>query len=262
MDITEPLLAALDDQVRGSIDNRMPSSWRAEWDGPLLRITTPARGLAFARDLDDLKVADLDSLIYRLRDFFTTRGESVEWKTYGHDRPDLEQRLALAGFIPEETETVVIARANELAGEPQAPHGIEIRHTSDSDDFRRIAEMQSEVWGGDWSWLVEDLEARVSTSPDEVTIFVAEAGARVVSAAWLVEMPGTEFAGLWGGSTLPKWRGKGIYRALIAHRAQIAVDHGLQYLVVDASDESSPILQRLGFAKVTTTTPWVWTPQG
>jgi hypothetical protein len=36
-----------------------------------------------------------------------------------------------------------------------------------------------------------------------MAVFVAEAGGEVVSTAWLVFKPGTEFAGLWGGSTLP-----------------------------------------------------------
>ena len=78
--------------------------------------------------------------------------------------------------------------------------------------------------------------------------------------AWLVLRPGTEFAGLWGGSTLSQWRGRGIYRALVAARAQLAVARGVRYLQVDASSDSAPILRRLGFRAVTTTTPYVWTP--
>jgi hypothetical protein len=30
---------------------------------------------------------------------------------------------------------------------------------------------------------------------------------------------------------------------------------------VDASDDSRPILERLGFVAVTTTTPYVWSPR-
>jgi GNAT superfamily N-acetyltransferase len=70
-------------------------------------------------------------------------------------------------------------------------------------------------------------------------------------------IPGTRFAGLWGGGTVEAWRGRGIYRALVAHRARIAADRGYRYLQVDASDESRPILERLGFAPLTTTTPYV-----
>jgi GNAT superfamily N-acetyltransferase len=104
------------------------------------------------------------------------------------------------------------------------------------------------------------LIGRVQTGT--MVVFVAEAGGEVVSTAWLVFKPGTEFAGLWGGSTLAEWRGKGIYRALVARRADLAAERGIRYLQVDASDDSRPILQRLGFVAVTTTTPYVWAPPG
>lgn len=239
----------------------MPSTWKAHWDGPLLRVTTPAQGIAFARNLEGLSVPELDGLIHRLRDYFDKRGEAVEWKTYGHDCPDLPERLKLAGFKPQETETVVIGNAAELATDTEPPHGVTIRATTARKDFDRIAHMESEVWGQDWSWLADDLVSRCKTSPNDVVILIAEAEGLVVSAAWLVGMPRTEFSGLWGGSTLETWRGKGIYRTLVARRAQIALSRGMKYLVVDASDASSPILQRLGFQKVTTTTPWVWSPE-
>ncbi|MEB0307171.1 GNAT family N-acetyltransferase, partial [Cryobacterium sp. 10I1] len=60
--------------------------------------------------------------------------------------------------------------------------------------------------------------------------------------------------------TLAEWRGRGVYRALVAARAQLAARRGVPYLQVDASDDSLPILLRLGFEAVTTTTPYVWTP--
>lgn len=68
------------------------------------------------------------------------------------------------------------------------------------------------------------------------------------------------FAGLWGGSTLRAWRGHGIYRALVARRAQLACAREVRYLQVDPSDDGKPILLKLGFHAVTTTAPYVWTP--
>ena len=50
------------------------------------------------------------------------------------------------------------------------------------------------------------------------------------------------------------------YRALVALRAQVAVERGVKYLLVDASDDSSPSLQRLGMHQVATTTPWSGPP--
>ena len=55
-------------------------------------------------------------------------------------------------------------------------------------------------------------------------------------------------------------RGRGIYRALVARRAAIAQERGIRYLQVDASDDSRPILERLGFTPLTTSTPYIWRP--
>ena len=69
---------------------------------------------------------------------------------------------------------------------------------------------------------------------------------------------GTDFASLWGGSTLPSRRRQGIYRALVGRRATLAAERGYRYLQVDASPDSRPILERLGLRVLTTTTPYVW----
>jgi GNAT superfamily N-acetyltransferase len=91
-------------------------------------------------------------------------------------------------------------------------------------------------------------------------MIVAMAGDEPVSSARIDFYAGTEFAGLFGGGTLPQWRGRGIYRALVAYRARLATARGYRYLQVDASAESRPILERLGFACVAMTTPYTWSP--
>nr|WP_306459456.1 GNAT family N-acetyltransferase [Streptomyces sp. TLI_55] len=126
--------------------------------------------------------------------------------------------------------------------------------------MRRIAAMESAVWGRDRGRLADDLVGRVAAAPDEIAVYVAEADGQVVSAAWPAFRAGTGFARPWGGSTLAAWRGRGIYRALVATRAALAAARGVTYLHVDASDDSAPILRRLGFTAVTTTTPYVGTP--
>lgn len=257
---SEGLLAAYDAQMRGVPPN-LPAGVRYEQDGPVLRLSGQFRG--FVSTPQDLGVegAELDRLIARQRDFFAARGEAVEWKTRGHDHPaDLPDRLRAAGFVPEERETVVIGRAEEMTADPVLPDGVVLRQVTADADMRGIADLESAVWGQDWGWLGDDLIARVAAAPTEVVVMLAEADGRVVSAAWLVVRTGTDFAGLWGGSTLKEWRGRGIYRALVAARANIAAARGIRYLQVDASDDSAPILRRLGFQAVTTTTPYIWSP--
>lgn len=260
MTTTAELLALHDEQIRGTIADRVPGTWQPSWDGPVLRMATPTHGFAFARDLDALTLGELDAVIARTRDFFAARGRAVEWKTYGHDRPDLTARLAVAGFAPDPRETVVVGLARDLVAAGEPPAGVTVEATTDPADLRGIAAMESEVWGADTSWLADDLADRLGSNPDDIVILTAKADHKIVSAAWLVVVPGTDFGSLWGGSTLAGWRRRGIYRALVARRARIAVDRDVRYLMVDASDDSRPILERLGLRAVTTTTPWLWKP--
>jgi GNAT superfamily N-acetyltransferase len=54
-----------------------------------------------------------------------------------------------------------------------------------------------------------------------------------------------------GGAVRPKFRGRGIYRALVAARLNMAREAGVEGgLVVWGGDMSAPILTRLGFEPV------------
>jgi GNAT superfamily N-acetyltransferase len=255
------LLAVYDAQLR---DERgpLPAGWRMERDGPLRRVYMGRAGFVGYRSVADLAPAELDTLIARQRDIFAALGQEVEWKWHSHDLPaDLPDRLRAAGFQPQERETVVVGLAEPLTAEAlRLPEGVRLRQVTERVDLDRIAAMEGAVWEEDRGWLADGLAAEIATGPELLTILVAEAGDTVVSAGWVRYVAGTEFAGLWGGSTLEQWRRKGIYRALVAARARLALDRGYKYLQVDASDNSRPILQRLGFVALTETVPYVFTP--
>lgn len=259
---TAELLAAYDAQCRAVVPDPLPEGLVAEHDGPLLRLSSfDWGGFVGYRDLGGLQGAELDELIARQVAHFAARGERFEWKLHGHDLPrDLPERLRAAGFEPEEQETVVIAPVERVGGEVALPEDVAIRAVSGRRDLDRIVALEEAVWGDDESWLADGLEKELAADPEALAIFVAEAGGTVVSAGWIRLPRGSDFATLWGGSTLAEWRGRGIYRALVAHRANLARERGYRYLEVDASDDSRPILERLGFVPVTTTTPYVWSP--
>lgn len=230
--------------------------------GPVVRRTgSEGRGFLNYRDLGGLDGAALDAFIVEQRDHFTALGRDVEWKYHGHDLPlDLPDRLRRAGFVPEDEETVMVGEAADLATAPESPDQVRLRAVTDRADLERIRVMQEAVWQADCSWLPDRLEREIAGPGDPCVVVVAEAGDEVVSAAWARFHDGTEFVSLWGGSTLAAWRGRGIYRALVAHRAQLAAERGFRYVQVDASADSRPILTRLGLLPATTTTPYIWTP--
>jgi GNAT superfamily N-acetyltransferase len=258
------LLSAYNSQLRAHEPERLEPGVRMDWDGPLLRVVGwKTGGFIMYRDLDGFDGPELDALIARQVRFFAERNERFEWKLHGHDRPaDLAERLELAGFVPEELETVVIAPSAAIAAELRLPEGVILREVTTRADFERIAAFEDAVWDDPHVWLAESLELEQATDPNGLTVVVAEHDGAIVSAGWVRFTTGTDFATFWGGSTLPAWRGQGIYRATVAYRANFAARRGFRYVEVDASSDSRPILERLGFVAVTTTTPFIWSPSG
>lgn len=259
------LRAVFDRQLRPDVPDPVPAGVTVAHDGPLVRVDgLGPGGFLTYRDLGGLTGDRLDELIARQRDLSAARGESVEWKTYAHDEPaDLPDRLRAAGFVPEDRESVLVGPVAPLAATPPVvPDGVRLREVTARADLDRIAAMLDEVHGDDRGWLADGLEKELAADPAALTVVVAEelATGGPVSVGWVRYTAGTDFASLWGGGTLPRWRRRGIYRALVAHRARLAHSRGFPYLQVDASENSRPILQRLGFVLITTTTPYIYTP--
>ncbi|MFF3849129.1 GNAT family N-acetyltransferase [Streptomyces sp. NPDC002328] len=212
-------------------------------------------------DLDPADPAGADAVIAEQIACFTALGREFEWKQYAHDRPaDLGPRLAAAGFTAEPEETLMIGETAAQLVDVEPPEGVRIVPVTDRAGVDLMVEANEKAFGRDGGWLRDLVLGRLASAPDDIVAVVALAGDEPVSSARMELIPGTRFAGLWGGGTAPAWRGKGVYRALIAHRARIAAERGYRYLQVDATDQSRPILERLGFAALTTTTPYVYKP--
>ncbi len=254
------MLAVFDDRMRKNAPPDAPGAY-VERVGDVVRQTGPDaawNGVLWSA-LDRTRV---DEAIAEQVDHYTALGREFEWKLYGHDQPDdLADRLEAAGFVPEEPETLMVARIADLPTSSAPPTGIELRPVTDAAGVELMAQAQEEAFGRDGTRHRQQLLAQLTERPDTVVAVVAMAGDVPVSAARMELVPGTGFAGLWGGGTVPAWRGRGIYRALIGFRANIAAERGYQYLQVDASDQSRPILERLGFTALTTTTPYVYRPR-
>lgn len=60
-----------------------------------------------------------------------------------------------------------------------------------------------------------------------------------------------QFASLGGAATLPNYRGRGLYTALLAIRVQEAKQRGVRFLDSEASPLSRPILEKFGFQRLT-----------
>lgn len=253
------ILALYDRDMREGAQPDNPDA-RVERIGRVVRQVSSARGWNGVV-WSDLDAASADAAIAEQIAHFTGLGREFEWKLYGHDLPvDLGQRLRDAGFTAQPEETLMIGEVAALTLDVEPPEGIRVLPVTDTKGVDLVAEVHEKAFGTDSSRMRHQLLARLAEDPDTVVAVVALAGDTPVSAARMELVPGTRFAGLWGGGTVEAWRGRGIYRALVAHRAHAAVARGYRYLQVDAMSASRPILERLGFAPLTTTTPYVYVP--
>jgi ribosomal protein S18 acetylase RimI-like enzyme len=254
------LLAAYDSQLR--CDAEVAGAVSVTRQGPLLLATLgPSRGFITYRDLGGAGPDAIGLLAGEALAHFRADPaiREVEWKTRGHDHaPGLHEALLANGFVPDEPESIMLGEARALAVDVPLPAGVTLRRVTAEADIRAAIAMQDAVFDHPLPRDMADAIVRRLAGQDDAELWVAEAGGTIVSAGRIEPVPGTEFAGIWGGATRPQWRGRGIYRALTAQRARAALRMGKTYINSDSTEYSRPILERSGFVKVSTTTPYNW----
>ena len=253
-------LRAYDQQLR--TDAETPSAISVETLGPI-RLVDFGRGRGFVTyaDLADADAATIRAWVEQAVSYFRGKPEitRVEWKTRGHDHaPGLDRALTDNGFVAEEPESIMIGPADKLAVDVPLPDGVTLRQVTEENDVRAMSAVADGIFGDPVSPERADSILQRLASDDGMELWVAEADGEIISSGRLEPIAGTDFAGLWGGSTLAKWRGKGIYRALTAVRARSALRLGKTLLHSDSTEFSRPILERSGLIKVSTTTPYQW----
>jgi N-acetylglutamate synthase-like GNAT family acetyltransferase len=230
--------------------------------GPLYLVTfAGGRGWITYRDLGGADAAGIRSLVAAALDHYLADPGvgRVEWKSRGHDTAQgLHEALVEHGFVPEEPESIMIGEARALAVDVPLADGVTLRQVTEEPDVRAMSAMADRVFGEPVNETTPTVLMRRMAQDEGMEIWVAEAGGRIVCAGRLERVAGTDFAGLWGGATVPEWRGRGIYRALTAARARSALRMGATLLHSDSTEYSRPILERSGFVAVSTTTPYLW----
>jgi GNAT superfamily N-acetyltransferase len=252
--------AAYDTQIRQKATADEPGAIVEADEGVLRWVASGAEASCVI--WSGLTAETADAAIAAQRAYFASRGTPVEWKYYDYDTPaDLPARLLAAGFEPGDEEVMLVAETAAINHEPVLPAGVRLAAVTDEAGVEAMMSVRDRAFPGEPpGGLHERLLAQLGDPAQSVRMVVAMAGDEPVSAARVEFVSGTDFAGLWGGGTIPDWRGQGIFRALVAYRAGLAAERGFRYLQVDALPTSRPILQRLGFEPVARTTPYMFTP--
>ena len=254
------LLAAYDEQLR--TDAETPGAITVTRHGPLSLVTfMNGRGFVTYQNLGAADERGIRSLVSEALAYYQADPEitRVEWKTRGHDNaPGLHEALLEHGFVPDAPESIMIGEATALAVDVPLPDGVTLRRVTEESDVRAMSAIEDEVFDEPVLAETADAHLRRLSLGDGMELWVAEFEDQIVSVGRLEPVRGTDFAGIWGGATVPAWRGRGIYRALTAARARSALDMGKTLIHSDSTEYSRPILERSGMLKVSTTTPYRW----
>jgi GNAT superfamily N-acetyltransferase len=255
MDDVKQLLALYDQHQRIEIEYR---TLRREVTPDVVRHVALEHGYGVVL-YSRLSEASVDQVIDEQVAYFNQLGQDFEWKTYDHDTPgDLRTRLIAQGFEPEEPEALLVLDMATTPANLLQPVRHDVRRITDPDQLEDYRQIQEQVWNEPIDWQIAALRDDLLNDPDHVSVYIAYAAGVPVSAARIDFHDHNPFAGLWGGSTLAEYRGRGYYTALLAARLQEAHRRGVRFLAIDASPMSWPIAERNGFQLLTHTQPFNW----
>ena len=173
--------------------------------------------------------------------------DNFEWKLFDYDQPaDLKDRLVAHGFVPEAPDAVLILDLEAIPAQLLQPVTHHVRRITDPAGLADVSSVHRVVWNEE-QWYVNWLASMLRDHPDGMSMYVAYVDGVPASSARIDFPVHSAFAGLWGGSTLPEYRQRGLYTALVAIRAQEAIQRGYRYLTIDASPMSRAVLGKFGF---------------
>jgi hypothetical protein len=212
--------------------------------------------ISYSQLLDE---ANTDDTIREQVSYFEIIGQDFEWKLYDYDQPsDLKERLGAYGFIVEEAEAIMVLDLEDAPETFWQPVRHNIQRIISPEKLVDVQSVEQQVWNEDSSWVLHFLGDALRRYPEQMSVYVAYIDEQPASAGWIYFPKHSQFASLWGGATVSRFRKQGLFTALLAARAQEAKARQVRYLTVDAMPMSRPILEKLGFEMMAYSYPCHW----
>ncbi len=257
MDLAE--LQALYDQEQ-RIEIEYPGVRKEVLPG-LVRFVRPAPGMNFVL-YSHLDEADVDAAIQEQIAYFSQMDQPFEWVVYDHDRPPiLKERLLAHGFEPDDPGAIMLLDLQEPPESLAAPVTANVRRLTRADQLDDVVQVEEQVWGRGFAWLKRRLGEHLAV-PDYLSVYAVYVDDRPVCTGWIYFHHHSQFANLWGGSTVPGYRRQGLYTAVLAVRVQEAIRRDYRFVTIDAESMSQRIVARHGFRLLTYAQSYEWKGTG
>src|SRR5262249_15632914 len=197
--------------------------------------------------------SDLEQVVDTVRRFLRAEGrERAVWVVPEAASPgDLADRLRGLGMRPDDEPRTAALVAVEPP--PPGPPGLVVRRAESLEEFLDSERVAAAAFQMDEK-MRRAFEERAErlwpyfTAEGAIAALVAILDGEIV--AFARAHFGRTAVHLSGAGTDPDQRGRGVYRALVRARWDLAVERGTPVLTVNAGEMSRPILERLGFSIV------------
>jgi hypothetical protein len=208
---------------------------RQSWSTVVQRVRLGADEIeAAVTDVRDLmRLLDRPSATWEIGDSATPR--------------DLVERLQALGMVPDR-EPLAVGMVLDKPP-PSGPAEIDVTRVETIDDYLAAVGVMHEAFDvPEETRALQRADAAGELAARASAVYLARLEDEPVAAGRASFAHGGVV--LNGGATLPRARGQGAYRALVAARWQDAVRAGTPALITQAGAMSRPILRRLGFREV------------
>ena len=209
----------------------------------------------------DVNSGSLTGGVSEPRSSSKSRGAGIEWKMYGHDLPEIPSALLSFGFKEgplEQVMTRCLTDYHEKGPIYGQNEKIELKKVVRPDELTDLQKITEEVHGRSvdpklrlWSKILRE-------HPETVSIYIGYVNSEPASSGRAYLFKGSSFCGLYGGQTIERFRGRGLFSGIVHARLVEGRKRGCKYGIVDALPTSEPILRKLGFEVLTTTRPYVF----
>lgn len=205
---TQEILALFDQQQRIEIEY---PDMRKEVLPHVIRFVRPAPGMSFILH-SRVNESNADAVIQEQIAYFKQRNQPFEWKVYDYDTPpDLKDRLVTHGFEPEDPDAVMVLDVREAPATLLEPLTADVRRITERDHLEDVIQVEEQVWGGNFDWIKTRLGDHLEI-PGYLSVYVVSLEGQPACAGWVYYHAHSQFASLWGGSTVPAYRGRAVQR--------------------------------------------------
>jgi GNAT superfamily N-acetyltransferase len=238
---------AMEWQPDGAIEVRTDDYRLIRYPNWALDPTFPAAQVTRSRS--DRSVGDLvDEVLAHVRSWGLL---GVAWWVSPASRPeDTEEQLRVRGAKRIDTVQILARELSDPLPELGVPADVSVELVDDERTFLSASRITVQGWRRkepDQASLATDL-ARALSDLATWTNFRVLASVAGTPACTGGATLNDEVAKLWGAVTLPAFRRRGSYRAVLAERLRLARDHGAELALVQGRAQTSgPILLRAGF---------------